>query len=76
VGEQVEFRISPGVYDWLILIDHNDDGQWESYLGSREEEVKMNRMVFEANKTYVYLIGEDSLPRQILSNKASQRGSI
>jgi hypothetical protein len=62
-GERIELKIEPGTYDWLIVMDHDNDGSWDSYLGSIEQDIKLNEMQFDAFEKYEVVVGEDSVPR-------------
>jgi hypothetical protein len=62
-GEVLEMKIRPGTYDWLILMDHENDGVWDSYLGSVEEDIKLDGMQFAAGQRYEVVVGEDAVPR-------------
>ena len=45
-------NVMPGTYDWIILLDHNDDGISDSYLGTIEKNIKLNKMHFLPGKQY------------------------
>ena len=62
-GEQISLTINPGTYDWLIIIDEDNDGTWDSYLGSIEQDIQLNGMQFLANERYEVVVGADSIPR-------------
>lgn len=59
----IRFKVTAGVYDWLILLDENANGSWDAYLGSAEEHIQLNRMEFKSGYTYSVVVGEDSIPR-------------
>ena len=59
--EKYEIKVSPGKYDWLILMDHNSDGTWDSYLGTTQEEIQLNEFQFLSGYKYSAVIGRDSV---------------
>lgn len=60
-GEQINLKIKPGTYDWLIVMDQDNDGSWDSYLGSIEQDIRLNTMQFLANEKYEVIVGRDSV---------------
>lgn len=69
--ERVSVPVNTGVHDWLILIDLDNNGTWDSYLGSAEEYIKLNRIEFKNGFIYSVIVGDDSIPRlEIKPNEA------
>lgn len=72
--ERVLVPVSAGVQDWLILLDLDNNGTWDSYLGSAEEHIKLNQIDFKNGFIYSVIVGEDSIPKlKIKPNKLSQQ---
>ena len=60
---KISFSIDSGIHDWLILIDLDNNGSWDSYLGSAEEHIKLNQINFKNGFVYSVVVGEDSIPK-------------
>ncbi|MGJ8679712.1 hypothetical protein [Paraglaciecola sp.] len=72
--EKVSIPVNPGVHDWLILLDLDNNGTWDSYLGSAEEHIKLDKIEFQNGFIYSVVVGEDSIPKlEIKPNKLSQQ---
>lgn len=61
-GETITISVRPGVYDWLIVMAHTNDGVWDSYLGARSTDVQLDQMAFAANTRYRVIDGQDDIP--------------
>jgi Aspartyl protease/gag-polyprotein putative aspartyl protease len=60
IREKVSARIQPGVYDWLIILDKDADGIYDSYLGTIAEDVTLDKMEFKKGFIYKYVIDENA----------------
>jgi len=58
-GEEKTAEISPGVYDWLIVMDHNGDGRVDSYHGTLATDIKLRRYEFLGGHHYKIKVNED-----------------
>ena len=68
--QKVSFSVAAGVYDWLILLDLDNNGSWDSYLGSAEEHIKLNQIEFKNGFIYSVVVGEDSIPKLKISARS------
>ncbi len=59
-SETKKFKVKPGKYNWLILIDHNGDGIMDSYLGTVEKMIKLKGFEFKAGGYYKVTVKADS----------------
>ena len=52
-----------------MVTDEDNDGSWDSYLGSNEQDIKLNAMQFPASEKCEVVVGRDSVVK--LSQPAS-----
>lgn len=71
-GEEATISIDPGIYDWLILVDQHNKNIWESYVGSTQHKIKMDRMEFRAGGIYQVVIDADAIPRMTIISPAKK----
>jgi len=58
-GEEKNVEITPGVYDWLIVMDTNGDGKADLYLGTLASNIKLKRYEFVGGLHYKIVVHED-----------------
>ncbi len=74
--EHKRLLLKPGVYDWLILLDFDNSGSWDAYLGTVEEQVKLNQKEFKANYIYSIVVDKDvNTKLKMRLNKSTHRDS-
>lgn len=61
--ERVLVLVDAGIHDWLILLDLDNYGDWDRYLGSAQEYIKLDNIKFEKGCIYSVVVGEDSIAR-------------
>ena len=59
-GEEISVKIRPGVYDWLIVLDHDGDGKIDSHLGTIKSQIRLDQYEFVGGKHYKVMVHEDS----------------